>query len=199
MARLLVLNLPCCTQLVESMLRTCLWCVLVRGCALNDVAATGTCILWMLGLHGGTAASCRAFSLLVMLGLDARSFSLEGKVLLCAVVAVAPIFPPPKTSTDYMREWRDYRAQHGSVSVETPDSAGYALALRIRKARDRGVFDAVELAELDSPIPAPAAAQAGEKKKGSGHTGLATFNRKFDQTVRRETAEKRNARNATSN
>ena len=77
-------------------MRTCLCCFLARGCALNYVAATGTCILWMLGLHGGAAASCRAFSLLVMLGLDARSFSLEGKVLVCAVVAVAPIFPPPK-------------------------------------------------------------------------------------------------------
>ena len=159
-ARLLVLGLPCCTQLVESMFRTCLWCVLLRGCALGDVAATGTCILWMLGLHGSTAASCRAFSLLVMLGLDARSFSLEGKVLLCAVVAVAPIFPPKTTSADYMREWRDYRAQHGSVPVETPNSAGYALAIRIRKARDRHVFDAAELAELDSPIPGPAAAQS---------------------------------------
>ena len=67
---------------------------------------------------------------------------------------------PPKNSADFMREWRDYRAQHGSVPVETPDSAGYALALRIRKARDRYVFDAVELAELDLPILAPAAAQA---------------------------------------
>ena len=44
-ARLLVLNLPCCTQIVESILRMCLCCVLVRSCALNDVAATGTCIL----------------------------------------------------------------------------------------------------------------------------------------------------------
>jgi hypothetical protein len=69
-----------------------------------------------------------------MLGLDARSFSLEGKVLLCAVVAVAPIFPPKETSAVFMREWRDYRAQHGSVPAESPDSAGYALALRIRKA-----------------------------------------------------------------
>ena len=131
----------------------------MRGCALGDVAATGTCILWMLALHGSTAASCRAFSMLVMLGLDARSFSLEGKVLLCAVAAVAPLFPPKKASADYMREWRDYRAQHGSVPVESPNSAGYALAIRIRKARDRCVFNAAELAELDSPIPAPAAAQ----------------------------------------
>ena len=81
-ARLPVLGLPCCAPLVESMLRTCLWCVLLRGCALGDVAATGTCILWMLALHGSTAASCRAFSMLVLPGLDERPFSLEGKVIL---------------------------------------------------------------------------------------------------------------------
>ena len=80
-ARLPVLGLPCYTPLVKSMLRTCLWCVLLRGCALGDVAATGACILWMLALHGSTAASCRAFSMLVMLGLDERVVSLGGKVL----------------------------------------------------------------------------------------------------------------------
>ena len=153
-------GLPRCAPLLESILRTCLWCVLLHGCALGDVAATGTCILGMLAQHGSTAASCRAFSMLVMLGLDARSFSLEGKVLLCAVVAVAPLFPPKIAAADYMREWRLYRAQHGSDPVESPGSAGYELALRIRKARDRGVFNTAELAELDSPIPAPAAAQA---------------------------------------
>ena len=158
-ARLPVLGLPCCSPLVESMLRTCFWCVLMRGCALGDVAATGTCILRMLALHGSTAASCRAFSMLVMLGLDERSFSLEGKVLLCAAVAMAPLFPPRRASADYMREVREFRAQHGSEPVETPDSAGYALATRIRKARAKGVFNAAELAELDSEIPAPAAAQ----------------------------------------
>ena len=131
-ARLPVLGLPCCSPLVESMLRTCFWCVLMRGCALGDVAATGTCILWMLTLHGSTLASCRAFSMLVMLGLDARSFSLEGKVLLCAVVAVAPLFPPKIAAADYMREWRLYRAQPGPDSRQRwlrtgssyPESAG---------------------------------------------------------------------------
>ena len=152
-ARLPVLGLPCCFALVESMLRTCLWFVLLRGCALGDVAATGTCILRMLALHGSTAASCRAFSMLVMLGLDARSFSLEGKVLLCAVVAVAPFFPPKKKSTDYMREWREYRAQHGSVPVENPNSAGYLLAINIRKARERGVFNAEEIRRAAFPSP----------------------------------------------
>ena len=68
-------GLPCCAPLVEVMLRTWLWCVLLHRCALGDVAATGTCILWMLDLHGSTAAACRAFSMLVMLALDAMSFS----------------------------------------------------------------------------------------------------------------------------
>ncbi len=68
-------------------------------------------------------------------------------------------FPPRRASADYMREVREFRAQHGSKPVETPDSAGYALATRIRKARAKGVFNAAELAELDSKIPAPAAAQ----------------------------------------
>jgi uncharacterized membrane protein len=168
-ARFPVLGLACYTPLVESMLRTCLWCVLLRGCALGDVAATGTCILWMLALHGSTAASCRAFSMLVMLGLDERSFSLEGKVLLCAVVAVAPLFPPRKAPADYMRQVRDFKAQHGFSPSETRGGAGVALARCIRKARAQGVFNAAELAELDSEIPAPAAAQ----KKPAGAVAAA--------------------------
>ena len=172
-ARLPVLGFPCCSPLVESMLRTCFWCVLMRGCALGDVAATGTCILRMLALHGSTAASCRAFSMLVMLGLDERSFSLEGKVLLCAAVAMAPLFPPRRAAADYMREVREFRAQHGSEPVETPDSAGYALATRIRKARAKGVFNAAELAELDSEIPAPAAAQKNPAGAVAATAGVA--------------------------
>ena len=62
----------------------------------------------MLTLHGSTLASCRAFSMLVMLGLDGRTFSLEGKVLLCAAVAMAPLFPPRRASADYMREVREF-------------------------------------------------------------------------------------------
>ena len=69
------------------------------------------------------------------------------------------MFPPSKTSADHMREMRRYRVQHGSVPVENPGSPGYALAMRIRKARAKGIFNAAELAELDSKIPAPAAKQ----------------------------------------
>ena len=105
------------------------------GFAQADVAAAGACILRMFAIHGSTAASCRAFSMLVVLGLDARSFSLEGKVLLCAVLAVAPLFPPKKTAADYVREWRVYRSQHGSSPVESPGSVGYKMACRIRIAR----------------------------------------------------------------
>ena len=108
--------------------------------------------------------------MLVMLGLDARLFSLEGKVVLCAVVAVSPLFPPKKSTADIMRERREYIAQHGTVPVETPNTTGYLLAKRIRTARDQGVFNAAELAELDSPIPAPAAAQA----KSAGAVAAAT-------------------------
>ena len=143
----------------------------MHGRALGEVAATGTCILWMLDLHGSTAASCRACSMLAMRALDARSFSLEGKVLLCAAVSVAPLCPPKKFPGEYMREWREYRAQHGSAPVENPGSAGYALAKRIRTARGQGVFNAAELAELNSPIPAPAAAQA----KAAGAVGAAAM------------------------
>ena len=70
---------------------------------------------------------------------------------------MAPLFPPRKDAADYMREVREFRALHGSDPVETPHSAGYALATRIRKARAKRVFNAVELAELDSKILAPAA------------------------------------------
>ena len=95
-----------------------------------------------------------------MLSLDARWCSPEGKVLLCVVSALAPLFPPKKTSADYMRAERDYRAQHGSGPVETRGSICFWLAKSIRKARAAGVFNAAELAELDSPIPASAAAKA---------------------------------------
>ena len=165
-----ILRLPCYTPLMESMLRTCLWCVLLHGFAQGDVAATGACILWMLGLHGNTAAACRAFSMLVMLGLDARSFPPEGKVLLCAAVAVAPLFPPSKkTPTDYMRETRDFRALHKCDPVENPGTPGYALAMRIRKARAKGIFNVAELAELDSIIghrPGNTSAATGQEDAG---------------------------------
>ena len=129
--------------------------------AFGVVAATGgACLLWMLGLHCSTASSCRAFSMLTMLSLDAGWCSPEGKVLLRLVSALAPLFPPKQTAADYMRAVRDYRAQHGSGPVEHPDSAGYGLAKRIRTARAAGVFDAAELAELDSLISASAAAKA---------------------------------------
>ena len=85
-----------CPPLAEKMLRICLCCLLLRRCALGDVTATGTCILWMFGLHCSTAASRRAFSMLTMLSLDARWCSPEGKVLLCVVSALAPLFPPKK-------------------------------------------------------------------------------------------------------
>ena len=81
----------------------------MHGFAQADVAAAGACILRMLGLHGSTAAACRAFSMLVMVALDDASFSLDFKLLLCAGVAVAPLFPPKKTADDYMRELRDFR------------------------------------------------------------------------------------------
>ena len=104
-----------------------------------------------------------------MMGLVARSFSPEGKALLCAAAAVAPLFPPKKSSAEYMREVRDYYAQHGSMPAENRNSPGYALAKRIRKARAKSVFNAAELAELDSKIPAPAA----EQKKPAGAVAAA--------------------------
>ena len=69
LGRLAVWPLRCCNPLMVSMLRICLWYIILRRYSLGDVAATGTCVLWMLGLHGSTAASCRSFSMLVMMGL----------------------------------------------------------------------------------------------------------------------------------
>ena len=53
-----------------------------------------------------------------------------------------PVRPPAtptlkRSASASLREWRNFRAQYGSDPVETPGSAGYALALRIRKARGR--------------------------------------------------------------
>ena len=56
-----------------------------------------------------------------------------------------------KSGAAYLREWRDYRARHGSVPTETSGCPGYALATRIRWARVAGKFTAAELAELDAP------------------------------------------------
>ena len=66
--------------------------------------------------------------------------------------------PPKKTSVEYMQEWRNYKAQYGSVPREKPGTPGCALAQRIRQARWRGVFDDIEMAELD----------AGKLSKGHG-------------------------------
>ena len=148
LARLAVWRLRCCTPLMESMLRMCLWYILLRGYSLGDVAATGTCILSMFAVHGSSAASCRAFSMLVMLGLDEWSLSLQGKVLSCAVVGVAPLFPPRKDFHKFMEEVRDYVAQHGAMPRENPKDAGYLLARRIRMQLQRDTFTAQEKAQL---------------------------------------------------
>ena len=53
-----------------------------------------------------------------------------------------------KTPAHYLREWREFKSLHGSSPVESPRSAGYMLAHRLRMARSRGKFSAAELAEL---------------------------------------------------
>ena len=68
--------------------------------------------------------------------------------------------PKKKTSANILCERRKYMVQHGSKPVETPGSPGYQLARSIRKARSQGIFNAAELAELDSPLLAAAAAKA---------------------------------------
>ena len=148
LGRLAVWPLRCCNPLMVSMLRICLWYIILRGYSLGDVAATGTCILSMFAVHGSSAASCRAFSMLVMLGLDEWSLSLQGKVLSCAVVAVAPLFPPRKDFHKFMEEVRDYVAQHGAMPRENPKDAGYLLARRIRMQLQRDTFNAQEKAQL---------------------------------------------------
>ena len=142
LGRLAVWPLRCCNPLMVSMLRICLWYIILRGYSLGDVAATGACILSMFAVHGSSAASCRAFSMLAMLGLDEWSLSLEGKVLSCAVVAVAPLFPPRRASDEYIEEVRDYMAQHGSMPRENTSGAGHTLATRIRMQLERGALNA---------------------------------------------------------
>ena len=64
-----------------------------------------------------------------------------------------------------MREVRDYMVQHGSMPVESASSAGYLLAKRIRAQRDRGTFNRVELAELNSMRRKKRASAAEPRKK----------------------------------
>ena len=97
--------------------------------------------------------------------------------------------PPKKSASDYMREVRDYIAQHGSAPVETPNSAGCRLAARIRVARAKGVFSAAELAELDSGIPAPAAVQ----KKPAGAIAAAATVAQPKSALAKTTPGKRGA------
>ena len=58
--------------------------------------------------------------------------------------------PPKKTSADYLREWRQFKADHGFEPAETKGGVGYSLAVRIRSARARGVFSDIEIAEIDA-------------------------------------------------
>ena len=57
--------------LLERLCRLCLLCVLWCGAISGDIAATGACVVWSVGLHGSTMTVCRAFSMLVTVGLDA--------------------------------------------------------------------------------------------------------------------------------
>ena len=132
LGRLAVWPLRCCNPLMASMLRICLWYIIMRGYSLGDVAATGTRMLSMLAVHGSSAASCRAFSMMAMLGLDEWPLSLEAKALSCVVVTVTPLFPSRRASGEYIEEVRDYMAQHGSMPRENTSGAGCTLAKRIR-------------------------------------------------------------------
>ena len=58
--------------------------------------------------------------------------------------------PPKKTSADYLREWRQFKADHGFEPAETKGGVGYSLAVRSRRARARGVFSDIEIAEIDA-------------------------------------------------
>ena len=78
--------------------RVFLLLVLCGGCVFGDVAAAGACALWAIGLHASKAAFCRCFTMLVISGLDAKLFSLECKLILCAVSSLGPVFPPKQRS-----------------------------------------------------------------------------------------------------
>ena len=73
--------------------------VLCGACVSGDMPAGGACVLWMFGVHANTTVSCSAFTMLVMLSLDASFCSLEFKIALCAMGAVTPLFPPKQSST----------------------------------------------------------------------------------------------------
>ena len=92
------IHLPEILGYIATALRKSLMFALFCGCAFGDVAAMGASLLLALGLHASTAASCSAFTMLVMLSLDARFFSLDTKMVLCVVSALAPLFPPEQGS-----------------------------------------------------------------------------------------------------
>ena len=81
----------------------------------------GSCVLWMLGVHGGTRAVCRVYSVFIILGLDVTLVPFYVKVALSAGSMLAPLFPPKKTPEDYMLEWRAHIAKHKSLPVEKPN------------------------------------------------------------------------------
>ena len=59
----------------------------------------GASLLLASGVHANTQASCSAFTMLVMLGLDARLCPWRAKIILCATSVLAPLFPPKQRSS----------------------------------------------------------------------------------------------------
>ena len=95
-ATLRLLTMGRIVEVLQKVSQGILLTVLAHGCASGDTAAGGASALWMLGMHANTTASCSAFTMLVMLSLDASVCSFELKTALCAISAASPLFPPKR-------------------------------------------------------------------------------------------------------
>jgi hypothetical protein len=83
---------------ILTALRTLLYLHLGCGCFIGDTAAMGASLLLAAGVHANTKASCSAFTMLVILGFDARLGAFRAKIILCAISVLAPLFPPKQRS-----------------------------------------------------------------------------------------------------
>ncbi len=115
------------------------WCLIVmaasvsqRGILLRQALVGEPWAMFALCLLAGDVHcdriwSCRCTSAISM-ALACANTSPRLALLGSVLTVLAPLFPPKKHSTDYLREWREFIDRYGNVPSETKGGAGYELA-----------------------------------------------------------------------
>ena len=171
--------------LLERLCRLCLLCVLWCGAISGDIAATGACVVWSVGLHGNTMTVCRAFSMLVTVGLEADFVGADVRTIIVLASVVSPLFPPKRCvcvtqqrrggrrkniGAELMSEWRAYIAKYGRAPRENSkfsNGPGCRLARRMRKGKAAAIFSDTKLAEVTASAELPTAKRGPRAQHGS--------------------------------